>query len=55
MPSFKCTDLGMQCPFQATAASKDEILLKIGMHAGQVHKMDSVTPEFVQSVQKAIK
>ncbi len=55
MPSFKCSDIGMQCGFQATTPSREEMLLKIGMHASEAHQMKSVSPDLLQKIQKAIK
>lgn len=55
MASFKCADIGMQCGFQATAPTKEELLLKIGMHASEAHKMTSVPPDVLKAINKAIK
>ena len=55
MPTFKCADIGMQCGFQAKAATKEEILLLVGMHANEVHQMKSVPPDLLKAINKAIK
>ena len=33
MPSFKCSDTGMACPFQASAPNEAELMKKIAKHA----------------------
>lgn len=55
MPEFKCSDIGMQCGFKAEAPSREELLLKIGMHAADVHDMKEVQQNVLKSIQNAIK
>lgn len=55
MPTFKCADIGMKCGFEAKAATKEEILLLVGMHASSVHQMKSVPPDLLKAINKAIK
>ncbi len=55
MPSFKCADIGMQCGFTATAPTKEELLLEIGMHACKAHNMESFPPDVLKAIKKAIK
>jgi predicted small metal-binding protein len=55
MPSFKCSDIGMQCGFQVDAPSREELLVKIGMHAHEAHQMKLVPPEVLQKIQNSIK
>ncbi len=55
MPEFKCSDIGMQCGFKTQAPSREEILLKIGLHAASVHDMKEVPPDVLKSIQNAIK
>jgi predicted small metal-binding protein len=35
MPSFECKDIGMSCPFEATAKTEDELMNKIAEHAAK--------------------
>lgn len=55
MPSFKCSDIGMQCGFQTSAPSREEVLLKIGLHANEAHQMKSVPSDVLQKIQNSIK
>jgi len=55
MPSIKCSDIGMQCGFQASAPTRDEILLKLGIHAHEVHQMKMVPADVLLKIQNAIK
>jgi predicted small metal-binding protein len=40
MPSFKCKDIGMDCPFIASAPNEAELEKKIAEHARTAHKME---------------
>jgi predicted small metal-binding protein len=40
MPSFKCKNVGMDCPFEATAPNEWELEKKIAEHARSVHHME---------------
>jgi len=55
MPEFRCADIGMQCGFKAEAPSREELLLKIGMHAASEHQMNEVEGNVLKSIQNAIK
>ena len=55
MPSFKCSDIGMPCKFEATAKTEPELLKKIAEHAKAVHKIDPIPPDLLAKVKKAIK
>lgn len=55
MPSFKCTDIGMACPFEASAKSEDELMKKIAEHAAKAHNIKTVSPELMTKIKKAIK
>lgn len=55
MPSFACKDLGMDCPFQATAKTEAELMEKIKDHAGKAHNMKEMPADMVDKVKKAIK
>jgi predicted small metal-binding protein len=55
LPSFKCKDIGLDCPFEATAATEDELMKKISAHAASVHNMKTVPPDMMAKIKKAIK
>jgi predicted small metal-binding protein len=55
MPSFKCTDIGMVCAFEANAKTEDELMKKIGEHAAKAHNITTVPPELMTKIKKAIK
>jgi len=55
MPSFKCKDTGMSCSFETTAKTEDELMKKIGEHAGKAHNMKTIPPDVMAKVKKAIK
>jgi predicted small metal-binding protein len=55
MPSFKCTDIGMACPFETSAKTEDELLKKIAEHAAKAHDIKTVPPELMTKIKKAIK
>jgi predicted small metal-binding protein len=55
LPSFKCRDIGLDCPFEATAKTDDELMKKISAHAASVHNMKTVSPEMMAKIKKAIK
>ena len=55
MPSFVCKDLGMDCPFKASAPTEAELMKKIAEHAKAVHKIDPVPPDMVAKIKSVIK
>ena len=55
LPSFKCRDIGMDCPFEASAPTKEELMKKISEHAASVHNIKTVSPELKEKIDKAIK
>ena len=55
MPTFACKDIGMACGFEAKAATEPELMKKIAEHAKAVHKMDTIPPDIMAKVQKAVK
>ena len=55
MPSFRCKDMAMDCPFEATAKTEDELMKKIAEHAKTVHKIGKIPPDMLAKVKKAIK
>jgi predicted small metal-binding protein len=55
LPSFKCVDIGLSCPFEATAKTEDELMKKIAAHAAEAHNMKTVPPDMMSKIKKAIK
>jgi predicted small metal-binding protein len=55
MPSFKCKDIGMDCPFEAKAKSEAELMKMISTHAATTHKMTNVPPDMMVKIKAAIK
>ena len=55
MPSFKCKDIGLECPFEAKAKTQDELMQKIATHAASAHDMKTVPPDTMKAIKKAIK
>jgi predicted small metal-binding protein len=55
MPSFKCKDIGMDCPFEVTAPTEAELMKKIGEHAAKAHAMMVVPPDLLAKIKGAIK
>jgi len=55
MPSFACKDIGMDCKFQTTAPTEAELMKKIADHAKSAHKIDTVPPDLMVKIKKAIK
>ena len=55
MASFKCKDIGLECPFTAEAKTQDELMKKIATHAASAHGMKTVPPETMAKIKKAIK
>jgi len=52
---LKCADLGMNCNWEGTANSMDELTKMAGKHAMETHKMTSMPPEMMAKVQAAVK
>lgn len=55
MPSFKCRDIGMDCDFEATAETVDELMKKIAEHAKSAHNMETIPSDLLEKVKSAIK
>ncbi|OPY31441.1 MAG: hypothetical protein A4E32_01897 [Methanomassiliicoccales archaeon PtaU1.Bin124] len=55
MPSFKCKDVGMNCPFEAEAKTEGELMTKIATHAAQAHGMTTVPADMMTKIKGAIK
>jgi predicted small metal-binding protein len=61
MMKFACKDVGVDCGFVATGATKDEVMQKAMQHGGTVHayQMKNMTQEqlaqFSKQLEAAIK
>jgi predicted small metal-binding protein len=55
MPSFKCADIGMQCPYEVKTKTQEELMKAIAAHAGYEHKMTDVPPDMMVKIKAAIK
>jgi predicted small metal-binding protein len=55
MPTFVCKDMGMDCPFTASAPTEAELMKKIAEHAKVVHKIDPVPADMMAKIKKVIK
>jgi predicted small metal-binding protein len=55
MPSYICRDLGMECLFQATGTTDNEIMREFIDHAASAHKMEVLSADVIFKVQNAIK
>jgi predicted small metal-binding protein len=54
MLSFKCTDIGMNCPFETTAINEEEMMKKIAKHARNMHNIMALTPDMTAKIKKAL-
>lgn len=52
---FKCSDIGMNCGFQAAEKNKDDLMKKIVEHAKSAHNIEEITPDLKAKVDSAIK
>jgi predicted small metal-binding protein len=55
MPSFKCKDIGMDCPFEAEADTEKELMAKVAKHAKEAHGIETISPELQDKIKQAIK
>ena len=53
--TLTCRDVGVDCDFQATGETNEEILAKAAEHAKTAHGFDDIPPELLDKVQAAIK
>ncbi|HEY2014285.1 MAG TPA: DUF1059 domain-containing protein [Bryobacteraceae bacterium] len=52
--TISCRDVGVDCDFQATGETVDEVLAQCANHAKTAHGMDEIPPELAAMVQSAI-
>jgi predicted small metal-binding protein len=55
MPTFKCKDIGMDCPFETSAKTNEELMKKIATHAASAHGITQVSPDLMAKIKGAIK
>ncbi len=55
MPSMRCKDVGLDCDFEATAATEDELMKQVAEHAAEAHNMKTIPPDVMDKVKKAIR
>ncbi len=53
--TFKCRDMGMDCDFETTGKSVDEIMPRIVEHAKTAHNITTIDDAMKQKVNSAIK
>jgi predicted small metal-binding protein len=51
---MRCREVGVDCDFEAKGNSVEEIMQQAAKHAKEAHGMDTIPPELVEKVQKAI-
>lgn len=49
-----CASVVPDCPFEATAATEEELMKMVAAHAAHAHGVTEVTPELAQQVKAAI-
>ena len=40
---FKCSDVGLQCPFETSAETTGEVIKQATTHAMQAHRVEAMT------------
>ena len=49
-----CASVVPDCPFEATAATEEELIKMVAVHAAHAHGVTEVTPELAAQVKAAI-
>ena len=49
-----CGDVVDGCPFEASAATEEDLMKQVSQHAAQKHGVKEVTPDLAAKVQAAI-
>jgi predicted small metal-binding protein len=52
---LRCRDLGMNCDFEATGATEDDIMRQAAAHAQRAHQTAEIPPELASQVRAAIR
>jgi len=53
--SISCRDVGVDCDFQATGETVEDVMHQCADHAKSAHGIDEIPPELAQKVQAAIR
>ena len=53
--SISCRDVGVDCDFQATGETVEDVMQQCAEHAKSAHGMDEIPPELAEKVQSAIR
>jgi predicted small metal-binding protein len=53
--SICCRDVGVDCDFQATGETQDEIMAQVAAHARDAHGIGEIPAELAAQVQAAIR
>ena len=53
--AYTCRDIGMECEWSVSAETEGELLLLIGEHFAEAHKVTDTPPDLLAEVRKAIK
>jgi predicted small metal-binding protein len=52
---LRCRDVGMNCDFEMTGKTEEEVLQKAAAHASSTHQITQMTPELTAKVRSAIR
>jgi predicted small metal-binding protein len=52
---FKCADIGMNCGYEETTNTTEQLMPKIAAHAKNAHGMTEVPKEIMAKISAAIK
>jgi predicted small metal-binding protein len=55
VPSYKCKDIGMDCPYEAKAKTSAELMTMIMAHAKKEHHTKALPHDTMEKIKKAIK
>jgi predicted small metal-binding protein len=53
--TISCRDVGVDCDFQATGETVDDVLRQCADHAKSAHGIEEIPPELAAKVQSAIR
>lgn len=53
--SISCRDVGVDCDFQATGETVEDVMKQCAAHAKSAHGFDEIPPELIEKVQSAIR
>lgn len=52
---FRCADIGMNCEYEETATTTEQLMPKIAAHAKSAHGMSEVPKEIMAKISAAIR